>query len=295
MVDATGNFHRVGTHFAKHSLGENRPMRTSLVLSPPAILLCLSLWNLEGMHLTNAALWCIAIAVSLWAAWLGVHGRLHLLEVLVVQSGTVATLGALGVVAGYMVFKPLTMVIAIIFVANRRINTRARGRFDALLIGALVFSLAGDVFLMLPGNYFIPGLAAFLVAHVFYIALFRQGQAWFPSRRALLAVLAVGAVMYAIIWGGLTDPVLKIAVAAYVAVISLMASQAIGRAVVLKQVAARRVALGTCIFMVSDSLIAINKFIVPLELASLWILATYYAAQVLIMHHARPADPPQPG
>lgn len=58
---------------------------------------------------------------------------------------------------------------------------RAIDRFDALLIGALLFSLAGDVFLMLPGNYFIPGLASFLVAHVFYIALFRQGQAWFQA------------------------------------------------------------------------------------------------------------------
>jgi len=51
--------------------------------------------------------------------------------------------------------------------------------------------------------------------------------------------------------------------------------------------AAWRVALGACIFMVSDSLIAINKFVTPVELSSLWILATYYAAQVLIVHNAR--------
>ena len=38
-------------------------------------------------------------------------------------------------------------------------------------MAALVFSLVGDVLLMLPGNTFIPGLASFLVAHVFYIAL----------------------------------------------------------------------------------------------------------------------------
>jgi len=83
--------------------------------------------------------------------------------------------------------------------------------------------------------------------------------------------------------------VLKIAVAAYVTVISLMASQAIGRATVLGTTAAWRVALGACIFMVSDSLIAVNKFVTPVELSSLWILATYYAAQMLIVHNARPA------
>ena len=218
-----------------------------------------------------------------------------MLEVLTVECAALATLSGQGMLGGYMVFKPMVMCLAMFFVATRAYSTRAITRFDVLLLLALVFSLGGDVFLMLPGNYFIPGLASFLVAHIFYIALFRQGQPWFPSKRALLGVLAVGAVMYSIVWGGLTDPVLKIAVAAYVTVISLMAAQAIGRAGALDDAAARRVALGACIFMVSDSLIAINKFIVPLELASLWILATYYAAQVLIMHHARPADPPQPG
>jgi uncharacterized membrane protein YhhN len=94
--------------------------------------------------------------------------------------------------------------------------------------------------------------------------------------------------MYSIIWGGLKDPVLKGAVAAYVGVISMMAAQAIGRATVLRDAASTRVALGACVFMVSDSLIAINKFVTPVELSSLWILATYYAAQVLIVHNARP-------
>jgi len=48
------------------------------------------------------------------------------------------------------------------------------------------------------------------------------------------------------------------------------------------------VAVGACFFMLSDSLLAINKFVMPLPLAQLWVLATYYAAQVLIVRHARP-------
>jgi uncharacterized membrane protein YhhN len=202
---------------------------------------------------------------------------------------TLATLGAVDMVGGAMVFKPLTMVFAIIFVAARVRSTGAAGRFDALLVAALVFSLGGDVFLMFPGGqYFIPGLASFLVAHGFYIALFRQGQGWFPSRRALMAVLAVGALMYGIVWPGLTDPILKGAVAAYVTVISLMASQALGRATVLGDAASRWVAAGACVFMLSDALIAIDKFVNPIPLASLWILITYYCAQMLIVHHVRP-------
>ena len=157
---------------------------------------------------------------------------------------------------------------------------------------ALAFSMGGDIALLWPDTGFIPGLGSFLVAHVFYIVLFRQGQAWFPSRKALAMVLTVGAGMYAIIWPGLADPVLKIAVAAYVTVISLMAAQAIGRATVLGDTASRWVAVGACIFMASDACIAMDKFLTPVPMASLWILVTYYAAQLLIVHHARPPHSP---
>ena len=161
-------------------------------------------------------------------------------------------------------------------------------------MAALAASLAGDVFLMLPGNYFIPGLASFLVAHLFYIALFRQGVPWFSSRRASGLTLGLGGAMYAWVWGGLTDPVLKVAVAAYVSVIALMVAQAIGRALVLRDGAARAVGLGACVFMLSDSLIAINRFVQPLPLASVGVLATYYTAQILIVRYARPVVPAVP-
>ncbi len=243
------------------------------------------LWHADAMPLADAAIWCAGVASGLWAVGRFLQSKLSMLEVLMVESAALTTLGALNTMDGYMVFKPVVMLLAIAFVAVRAQSAGAITRFDKLLIAALVFSLGGDVFLMLPGNFFIPGLASFLVAHLFYLTLFRQGQRWFPSHRALVAVPAVGAIMYAIVWGGLTDPVLKIAVAAYVSVISLMAAQAIGRATVLGDASARWVAIGTCVFMVSDSLIAINKFVQPVPLASLWILATYYCAQLLIVHH----------
>ena len=156
-----------------------------------------------------------------------------------------------------------------------------------LLMAALALSLAGDVFLMFPG-YFIPGLVAFLLAHLAYIVLLRQGQRWFPSRRALAATLGVGAAMYAFLWQGGLPPALRAPVAAYVVVIALMAAQAIGRATVLRDRAAIGVAVGAGFFMLSDSLLAINKFVTPLPMAQAWVLGTYYAAQLLIVHHLRP-------
>ncbi len=194
----------------------------------------------------------------------------------------------------HFVFKPLPLLAAIVAVAARAYFTGARARFDLYLLAALVASLAGDVFLMLPGNYFIPGLASFLVAHLFYIALFRQGVPWFPSRRALGLTLGLGGAMYAWVWAGLIDPALKVAVAAYVSVIALMVAQAIGRALVLRDGAARAVGLGACVFMLSDSLIAINRFVQPLPLVSVWVLATYYTAQILIVRYVRPVVPVVP-
>jgi sterol desaturase/sphingolipid hydroxylase (fatty acid hydroxylase superfamily)/uncharacterized membrane protein YhhN len=284
----------VSTYDPPLSAGQQWFAALQFVLAMVAI--SLFLWNADTMTTSQAAIWIGALSASMWALGVFMQGRLSMLEVLVLESGTVATLGAIGMLDLAMVFKPMTMAIAMIFVAARaystRSNTEFRLKFDGFLLMALLFSLGGDVFLMFPGGvYFIPGLASFLVAHLFYIALFRQGQDWFPNKRALATVLSIGAGMYALVWNGLGDPVLKVAVAAYVTVISLMVAQAIGRAQVLGSTASRGVALGACVFMVSDSLIAIDKFLAPVPLSSLWILVTYYAAQMLIVHHARPTYP----
>ena len=215
-------------------------------------------------------------------------GRQRAVEWLLMGTALLTTLSAtLGLLTLYYVFKPVTMLLAMGLVLLRARRFGALGRFDILLLLALLASMAGDVFLMLPGNYFLPGLASFLVAHLFYIALFRQGVPWFASRRALAGTLGAGAAMYAWVWGGLSDPVLKLAVAAYVTVIALMVAQAIGRAMVRQSAAARAVALGACAFMFSDSLIAINRFVQPLPLVSLWVLGSYYLAQILIVRNAK--------
>lgn len=241
---------------------------------------------------TAALLYSLAFATLAYGAWLWRSGRIAALECALIAASALATLSALKLLDLHLVLKPMPMAIAIIFVATRAITAGAITRNDALLLAALLFSLGGDVFLMLPGDYFLPGLASFLVAHLFYIALFRQGAPWFASRTGLVAVLGFGLGMYAIVWSRLPNAVLAAAVGAYVTVISLMASQAIGRARHLGSTDARWVAAGACIFMASDSLIAIHKFLTPLPLESLWILLTYFSAQFLIVHHMRPVPDP---
>ncbi|MFN3570751.1 MAG: lysoplasmalogenase, partial [Polaromonas sp.] len=245
------------------------------------------LWHADAMAPGPALVWLAALGTGLWAVGGLLQGRLSVLQVLLIEAAVLATAtAALGWLEAHRLFKPLALGLAIVLVAARARRERADGRFDIMLLAALGFSLAGDCLLMFPG-FFIPGLLAFLIAHLFYIALFRQGVPWMASRRALVAALVTGAVMYAFLFKGL-NPVLRVAVAAYVVVIALMAAQAIGRATVLRDRAAVGVAVGAGFFMLSDALLATNKFAQPLPMAQLWVLTTYYLAQILIVFNARP-------
>ena len=254
------------------------------------------LWHAERWPLHVTAIWSGVLISGFWALGAVLQGRLDRLEMLLIEAAGVATAsGALGLLQVHAAFKPLALLIAITFIASRAMQTRARGQFDLILLGALLASLVGDVLLMQADAYFIPGLVAFLVAHGFYIALFLQDSPRFPSGRALLATLSVGAAMLMWLWDGLTEPGLKVAVLVYVGVIALMAAQAMGRATVLRDARAWGVAVGAVVFMLSDALIAVNRFVQPLPLAPLWILASYYLAQCLIIHNARRGTAPPAG
>jgi alkylglycerol monooxygenase len=263
----------------------------------------LFLWHADRLPLAQSAVWLAALTACLWAVGAVLQNRISMLEVFLIEAGALATAtSAVGMVDLHMLFKPLAMLLAIGFVLTRGAGVRhprplARhpreggdpelpsSGFNALLITALAFCLAGDVLLMLKG-FFIPGLVSFLIAHLCYIALFRRGVPWFPNKTALACTLLAAGAMYAFLFPKL-DPVLKVAVAAYATIIALMAAQAIGRATLLRDGAAVGVAAGSVLFMLSDSLLAINRFAMPFAMAQFWVLATYYAAQVLIVHNAR--------
>ncbi|MFC5500377.1 lysoplasmalogenase family protein [Caenimonas terrae] len=245
----------------------------------------LFLWHADSMPLAQSTVWLAALAAGLWAVGALFQGRITVLEVLLVEAAALATAtGAENLMLLHRVFKPLAMLLAIACVVQRNRATRSPAHFDRLLLAGLACSLVGDCLLMLPG-LFIPGLVSFLIAHLFYIAMFKQGVPWLPNTRALLATLGLGGAMYGFLYGSLNAP-LRVAVAAYVIVISLMAAQAIGRAGWLRDKASTAAAVGACFFMLSDSLLATNKFAVQFPMAQFLVLATYYVAQILIARNA---------
>ncbi|POR08898.1 lysoplasmalogenase family protein [Diaphorobacter sp. LR2014-1] len=247
------------------------------------------LWQADSAPLATNAVWFATLLACQWALGAAMQGRIGMGLALMIEAGALATAtSALGFTAWHLLFKPLTMAIAIVYVANHAYPMSATGRFGLnrscwLLLGALLGSLAGDVFLMLSEHLFIPGLVSFLLAHLCYVALFKQGAGWFGHRGALGGTLALGIGMYAFLWQGGLPAALRVPVAVYVVVIALMAAQAWGRHAALRERSSLAVALGACCFMLSDSLLATNRFVQPLPLSQLWVLATYYAAQVLIV------------
>lgn len=247
------------------------------------------LWQADGAPLATNAVWFATLLACQWALGAAMQGRIGMGLALMIEAGALATAtSALGFTAWHLLFKPLTMAIAITYVAIRAYPMSATGRFGLnrscwLLLGALLGSLAGDVFLMLSEHLFIPGLVSFLLAHLCYVALFKQGAGWFGHRGALGGTLALGIGMYAFLWQGGLPAALRVPVAVYVVVIALMAAQAWGRHAALRERSSLAVALGACCFMLSDSLLATNRFVQPLPLSQLWVLATSYAAQVLIV------------
>ncbi len=248
------------------------------------------LWQSDTMPMAEAIVWLAALTAAIWALGPLLEGRLGLLELALIDAAALATASAaLDVQWLHLACKPLAMLLAVALAWQRSRAWPKAGGFTAWLLAALVASLAGDVLLMMAPGFFVPGLVCFLLAHLAYIALFRVGVGLWPRRLPLAVTLAIGAAMYAFLWAGGLPPALRLPVGLYVTVIACMAAQAFGRAAVLRDPASRWVAAGSALFMLSDALLATNRFVLPLPLASLWVLATYYAAQILIVRWVRPA------
>lgn len=175
------------------------------------------------------------------------------------------------------VAKPLTMVVLIAAaLALDPVDETKRAWF----VAALVLSLAGDVFLMLPRDLFVPGLASFLLGHVAYIVGLARadtsgvGLAVGAATIAVALPLLGGRILGAVRRGD--EPELAVPVSVYVLVISAMvvAAGASGSALALA---------GALSFYASDALIAWTRFIQPLAWGRVAVMVTYHAAQAALV------------
>lgn len=176
------------------------------------------------------------------------------------------------------VFKPLTTVL-ILALAAAAPQPVSRG-YQALVCVGLLFSLAGDVFLMLPRDRFVAGLVSFLVAHLFYVAAFAPRRARLAAPLVLAALLMYGILLMRALWPRLGN--LRAPVVVYAAALLVMAWQAAARWTVLETAPALLAAVGAGLFVVSDSVLAWERFVGRHAYGQAVVLGTYFIAQWLI-------------
>jgi uncharacterized membrane protein YhhN len=177
--------------------------------------------------------------------------------------------------------KPMLMP-ALIYLVYEHAKGRATARHMLLLL-ALVFSWVGDLMLMQPEEqYFLLGLGAFLLAQLTYVYIYWISTYQRPELRLtpLLPILTFTIFLLAFLIPRTGD--MKIPIVFYAVCITGMACMARLRAGLTSNQSFQWVMLGSVLFVISDSTIAINKFVQVVPMSGLIIMATYIAAQILI-------------
>ncbi|WHS61430.1 lysoplasmalogenase [Pseudomonas sp. G2-4] len=142
----------------------------------------------------------------------------------------------------------------------------------------LICSLVGDVLLAWPGDLFVFGLGAFLLAHLAYLKAYLS-DCRRPALLPLALALGIGAVLLGILVSNGLGPLL-VPVIVYGLVISAMLWRALARlgSEVPKR-SAWLAAAGALAFVFSDSVIGINRFVAPFHAAPYLIIISYWLGQ----------------
>lgn len=178
---------------------------------------------------------------------------------------------------GIFLTKPLIMISVMAFYFLQTQNQRTVQ--DKLMLFAFFFSLLGDTFLMFQGEkYFMFGLGSFLITHLLYIFTFNRN--WLKTNiLARISFASFSIIMLFLLQHNIGNSLI-IPIVIYMITITIMAISASERNA--NSESYRLVLLGAILFLLSDSLIALDKFVVPIPFETFLIMGTYVLAQYLI-------------
>ena len=196
-----------------------------------------------------------------------------------------------------LVTKPLLMPA---LAAATQVETEGRG--GALVRGvqaAQLFSWGGDLALLGTGKRsFLTGVGSFFVAHACYIGAFAsardpQATATAPGPKGAAVAWATAAPAMAFA-AGRKDASLRVPVAAYAGILTTMFATSTVLDTTMPTRARRSIIAGTSLFLLSDSLLGIQKFLrkKPSPVLESAVMATYTAGQLLIADGAAAATSP---
>jgi len=153
------------------------------------------------------------------------------------------------------------------------------GSRGKLLFVALLFSAAADIALELAeGKYFVAGLGLFLVAHIFFIITFSRDFRFQTAKMPIIVLFIVYSGMMAFI---MTPSLKEMAIPVYVYMTALTL---VGIFATLRAAKNDFTLYGAIAFIVSDSVLAVNKFMMPVAGANFIIMITYYLSLFLIVY-----------
>lgn len=175
-------------------------------------------------------------------------------------------------------FKPLiipSLLVVYVFSVRKRNNT---------YIAALIFSFLGDSFLMYEGDlYFMIGLISFLIAHILFIIIVLK-----RIQNPKMATVVVSSLPFLVLFVGLLGVLynsldeLLIPVIIYGLTISLFGTVSLIDYLNKQCNSSLLMLIGASIFIVSDSILAINKFYVATKVFAILVMITYIIAQYFI-------------
>lgn len=180
---------------------------------------------------------------------------------------------------GQFALQPAVKAAAAVLLAVAAL-THPIARERRWLVGALLFSAAGDFLLALPWwePSFVLGLGAFLVAHLCFLAALWPLVA--PTTPRVVAVTITVAACLALLvwfWPRLAAEGMTVPVTLYIAVLGAMVCVAL-----LAQLPTPWTALGAVCFAVSDAMIGIGKFVLGTEALAVPIWWAYATSLLLI-------------
>lgn len=183
-----------------------------------------------------------------------------------------------------LISKPLLMPILMVLIW---VNSFKLNRVLIFLLeGGLLFSWIGDVALLFDQDYpflFMIGLGGFLIAHIHYITLFVRSSSKINVQTgiapfALVLIAGYTGYLIHILWPHLGE--LQIPVFVYAMVLMFMGVAAVSRDIKSGKIT---VLIGAVLFVASDSILAMSKFIEPVEFGQVLTMLTYTVAQLFIV------------
>ena len=212
------------------------------------------------------------------------HARFNLIFVLLFLLQVIAEYQQLHTLR--LITKPLIVISLLTYFY---ISTGLKGRFHKRLFTGLLFALAGDVFLMfnnLDSSFFMYGLVAFLTCHLCYTSAFYLDFRSAPELDKKGARIAIAlSFIFAVCFYFYLRPhlgIMKVPVLAYTIIISLMMMMSAFRNRRVNTTSFNLILIGALFFVLSDAILAYNKFISQSAHAGVFIIATYMVAQYLI-------------